>query len=49
MTAAELQAEWDYRFEERLGIMAGPDEPTDQQRLIAMAEADDAIDQLQTQ
>jgi len=48
MTPAELQTEWDYRFTERLGIMAEDQEPTGEQIIIAMAEADAAIDILTT-
>lgn len=46
MTERELQAEWRYRYEERLGIMCGDGDPTDEQRGIAMAEADEAIEKL---
>ncbi len=41
-----LQAEWTYRYQERLGILAGPGEPTDEQKQIAAKEADEAIKRL---
>lgn len=32
--------EWHYRYDERLGILAGNDKPTDAQKAIAKQEAD---------
>lgn len=46
MTSEELQSEWDYRYQERLGILCGSNEPTDEQRLIAKTEADRAAEEL---
>ena len=46
MTESELQAEWDYRYNERLGIMCGSDQPTKEQDAIARQEADGAIEKL---
>lgn len=40
MTAFELQQEWRYRYEERLGILCGASEPDTIQIAIAKAEAD---------
>jgi hypothetical protein len=47
LTSEDLQDEWNYRFQERLGIMAGPAEATGDQTVIAMLEADEAIEKLQ--
>ena len=49
MNAQELDAEWTYRMEERLGIMCGMDEPTAEQFCIAVAEADEAMEKLKQQ
>lgn len=49
MTIKDLDAEWTYRMEERLGIMCGMDEPTAEQFCIAMAEADEAVEKLKQQ
>ena len=43
---AEEQAEWDYRWHERLGILCGANMPTDEENRIAMEEADETIRQL---
>jgi len=39
MTPTELQAEYDYRVTERIGIMCGTDDPTPGQRAEAEREA----------
>ncbi len=39
MTDQELRDEFSYRVAERIGIMCGLDEPTDEQRSIAVEEA----------
>lgn len=36
----KLKEEWEYIYEERLGIMTEGDEPSDRQREIARDEAD---------
>lgn len=41
MTDQEIQTEWEYRYDERLGILCGSDEPTKEQKLIAFQEADE--------
>lgn len=46
LTGNDLRDEWNYRFNERLAIMAGVDEPTGDQTIIAMQEADEAIEKL---
>ena len=46
LTSEDLQAEWNYRYQERVGIMAGAAEPTGDQEVIAMNEADEAIERL---
>lgn len=43
MTTIELQNEWDYRYTERIGIMCGTEEPTEEQKAIAKKEADEAV------
>jgi hypothetical protein len=40
MTADQRQ-EYRYRYDERLGILCGKDEPTDEQIKIAKSEADE--------
>lgn len=42
---AEQQAEWDYRYQERLGILCADQEPTAEQKAIAKAEADEWVRQ----
>lgn len=39
-TAAQIEAEKQYRIQERLGIMCGADKPTNKQTEIARQEAD---------
>lgn len=39
--------EWNYRYTERLGIMAGADDPTEEQKAIARKEADEAVEKIQ--
>lgn len=46
MTETELQAEHDYRFVERLGILLGDKPLTLSANLIAQSEADEAIKRL---
>ena len=43
MTTTELQSEREYRYQERIGIMCGDSEPTEEQKSIAKKEADEAI------
>lgn len=43
MTEAELKAEWDYRYAERLAIGGCYGEPTPEQHKIAKQEADETI------
>lgn len=38
--------EWKYRFTERLGILCGTNEPTDEEKAIAIREADEAMEKL---
>ena len=49
MTLTELTAEFDYRYQERLGILCEDREPTDEQKAIAHAEAYAAIIELNQQ
>ena len=37
---ADEQAEWQYRYLERIGMLCGTDNPTAEQNAIAKAEAD---------
>ena len=46
MTTDE-QTEWNYRFDERLGILCGPLKPTEEQKQMARMEASAAIERLQ--
>lgn len=46
LTDAEMAAEWLYRFEERLSMLAGTDDPTPEQRAQAADDADMAIYEL---
>jgi hypothetical protein len=46
MTQQELDAEWGYRFTERLGILCGTDNPTPAQVEMAIADADIAVARL---
>jgi hypothetical protein len=41
MTTEEIQAEWHYRYQERLGIMCEDQEPTLEQKAIAYREANE--------
>ena len=43
MTDAEWQAEWDYRYTERLGMICGAADPTPEQRAFAVKETNDAM------
>jgi hypothetical protein len=43
----EWQEEWDYRYQERLGILCGQDRPTEAQEQIASREANEAVAALQ--
>jgi hypothetical protein len=43
MTQRELDIEWQYRLEERLGIMCGGENPTPEQMQLATVEADIAV------
>ena len=45
----EEQTEWNYIFQERIGIMCGDGEPTDEQKAIARKEADEHIKALKDQ
>ena len=46
MTEQELNDEWQYRYQERLGILCGAAIPTPEQRTIARNEANEAISKL---
>ena len=46
LTDEDLKIEWNYRYEERLAIMAGAREPTGDRAIVAMQEADEAIEKL---
>ena len=48
-TAEQLDAEWAYRLHERIGIMCGDAEATDEQFSIAVQEADAAIEALKSE
>lgn len=49
MTEQELKIEWQYRFEERLGILCEDKEPTNEEYKIAKDEADEAIIKLRNE
>lgn len=49
MTISEENYEWKVRYEENLGIMVGAGTPTDRQRSIAKAHADEAIRKIREQ
>ena len=49
MTLTELTAEFDYRYQERLGILCEDREPTDAEKKIAHDEAYAAIIELNQQ
>lgn len=49
MTESELTYEWKYRYEERIAILCGTNEPTREQMDIAGKEADEAIEKLKSQ
>jgi len=49
MTLTELTAEFDYRYQERLGILCEDREPTEAEKAIAHAEAYAAIIELNQQ
>jgi len=46
MTEAQLKKEYDYRVEERLGILCEDREPTPDERKLAHKEAQEAINKL---
>lgn len=46
MTPTALTLEWSYLYVERLGILCGKDEPTEEQRRIAAKEADEQIERM---
>lgn len=46
MNAEELQAEWNYRFEERLGILCGPLAASGVQKEMVRQEANEAVRRL---
>jgi hypothetical protein len=48
-TEEQLQAEWKYRYEERLGILCGAETPDEDAVRIAKTEADEAIQSLSPQ
>lgn len=43
MTKDEIGKEWQYRYQERLGILCEDQDPTPEQRKIARDEATEAI------
>lgn len=45
-TPEQIGEEWRYRFLERIGILCGTGDPTDEQLEIALNEADAAISEL---
>jgi hypothetical protein len=45
-TKPELDAEWDYRYREMLGMMCGAKEPTTEQIDLAAKEADRVVARL---
>jgi hypothetical protein len=47
LSLSQLQAEYDYRVSERLGILCGTSVPTDAQLAIATSEADQWLKQYQ--
>lgn len=49
MTESEQFAEWQYRYEERLGMLCGDSEPDATAKAIARAEADSAMAELWAQ
>lgn len=46
ITVNDLRDEWRYRYQERLGIMCGDGEASEEQKKIAQSEADAAIIEL---
>lgn len=46
MTGQFISDEWNYRVQERLGILCGTDEPTPEQREMAEKDANNAIREL---
>jgi len=48
MTIEELKAEWHYRYNERLAMLCGANQPTEDQHKLAEAEADAAINILKS-
>lgn len=46
MTDRQLASEWEYRYQERLGILCADRQETLEQHLLAKAEADAAVAQL---
>ena len=49
MTEEELQKEYWYRVEERLGVLCGTDPPTPEQWKLAQDEAQETINQLRNE
>ena len=49
MTIDERDEEWNYRYQERLGILCGAADPTPEQDALARGEADQIVGQLETQ
>ena len=41
MTPDEIRAEWEFRYDERIAILCGQNEPTIEQRRLAMNDADE--------
>lgn len=49
MSESEINAEWDYRYQERLGHLCVWGEPTKEQHELAANEATETVRQLQEQ
>lgn len=43
LTGPELMREWDYRYEERLGMLCGSLEPTPAQKRLAREDANEFV------
>ncbi len=48
MNDAELREEWNYRYQERLGILCEDRVPTSEEDQIARKEADETVAKLKT-
>jgi hypothetical protein len=48
MTKQETSTEWDYIYQERLGIACGAAEPSEAQAVTAMQQADEHIERLES-